>query len=41
MASGPLWTAEYNPERPQRSETIPPDITAPPVPFAPADVVIE
>jgi hypothetical protein len=40
MASGPLWTAEYDPERPQRSEALPSDITAP-VPLAPDDVVIE
>jgi hypothetical protein len=34
-----LWTAEYNPERPQRSEA--PNITAPPAPFALADEVNE
>jgi hypothetical protein len=41
MVSGPLWTAEYDPERPQRSEALPPNNTAPPVPFALPDEVIE
>jgi hypothetical protein len=31
MVNGPLWTAEYDPERPRRSEALPPNITAPPV----------
>jgi hypothetical protein len=41
MVNGPLWTAEYDPERPRRSEALPPNITAPPVPFALADEMIE
>jgi hypothetical protein len=41
MVNGPLWTAEYDPERPQRSEALSSNITAPPVPFALADEVIE
>jgi len=41
MVNGPLWTAEYDPERPQRSEALPPNITAPPLPFALADKVNE
>jgi hypothetical protein len=36
-----LWTAEYDRERPQRSEALSLNITAPPVPFALADEVIE
>jgi hypothetical protein len=36
-----LWTAEYDPERRQRSEALPPNITAPLVPIAPADEVNE
>jgi hypothetical protein len=36
-----LWTAEYDPEGPLRSEALPPNITAPPVPFALADEVNE
>jgi hypothetical protein len=36
-----LWTAEDNPERPQRSEALQPNITAPPMPFALADEVNE
>jgi hypothetical protein len=41
MVNGPLWTAEYDPERPRRSEALPQNITAPPAPFALADEVIE
>jgi hypothetical protein len=36
-----LWTAENDPERPQRSEALPPNITAQPAPFALADEVNE
>jgi hypothetical protein len=41
MVDGPLWTAEYDLERPQRSAALPLNITAPPAPFALADEVIE
>jgi hypothetical protein len=36
-----LWTAENDSERPQRSEALPPNITAQPLPFALADEVNE
>jgi hypothetical protein len=36
-----LWTIEYDPERSQRLEALPPNITAPPVPFPLADEVTE
>jgi hypothetical protein len=36
-----VGTAEYDPERPQRSEALPSNITGPPMPFALADEVIE
>jgi hypothetical protein len=39
--NGLLWTAENDPERPQRSEALPPNITAQPLPFALADEVNE
>jgi hypothetical protein len=36
-----LWTADCDPERPRRSEALPPNIAAPPVPFALAEEVNE
>jgi hypothetical protein len=39
--NGLLWTAESDPERPQRCEALPPNITAQPVRFALADEVNE